>query len=84
MTLPTHRKSLTMSDKLFTDMNHLCDILGVNSHSYCLNVIAREVLKDSVGLNLRARPSSELAEQMEIEQEYTPEDIDPNGNRRAF
>jgi hypothetical protein len=73
-----------MSDKLFTDLNHLCDVLGVNSHSYCLNVIAREVLKDSVGLHLRPRPSSELAEQIEIEEEYISEDIDPNGNKRAF
>lgn len=82
MTQPTHRKSLTMSDKLFNDMNNLCDILGVNSHSYCLNVIAREVLRDSVGLNLRPKPSSYLDEKMEIETEYTPEDIDPNYNKR--
>lgn len=81
-----HRKSLTMSHKLFTDMNNLCDVLGINSHSYILNLIAKEVHKDMVGYNLRIRPSSEIVADMEIQNEYLDDDldIDPNGTNRAF
>ena len=69
-----HRKSLTMSHKLFTDMNHLCDVLGINSHSYILNLIAKEVHRDLVGLNLRPHSSSDIAEQHTIESDYDLED----------
>lgn len=59
-----------MSDKLFTDLNHLCDVLGVNSHSYILNVVAREVHRDLVGHNLRTPPSSLEAEKYLLETDY--------------
>lgn len=65
-----HRKSITMSDKLFKDLNHLCDVLGVNSHSYILNVVAREVHRDLVGHKLRTPPSSAEAERLLIETNY--------------
>jgi len=74
MNTQKHRKSLTMSHKLFTDMNNLCDILGINSHSYILNLIAREVHKDMVGYGIRPRPSSEVAAEHEIESDYGLED----------
>lgn len=93
MTSKKHRKSLTMSDKLFTDMNNLCDVLGINSHSYILNLVAKEVHRDMVNLHLRAPSSDCISEKIAIESNYTPDeptnefiniDIDSNGNKRAF
>jgi hypothetical protein len=75
MTSKKHRKSLTMSDKLFNDMNYLCDSLGINSHSYILNLIAREVHKDMVGYNFKTRPSGGVAENHQIEEEYLSDNM---------
>jgi hypothetical protein len=71
-----HRKSLTMSHKLFTDLNSLCDLIGVNSHSYILNIVAREVNRDLSAYRLRARASSLLEEELQLSDEYPTDDID--------
>ena len=68
-------------------MNNLCDILGINSHSYILNLIAKEVHKDMVGYNLRIRPINEMDAELDIQNEYLEGDdldVDPNGTNRAF
>ena len=54
MKIPKERikKSLSLEVKTVEELHELCEVLGVNSHNYMINVVCKAIQHDRIALNI--------------------------------
>lgn len=63
---PNVKKSLSLSKKLHEDLMSLTDKLGINSHSYIVNEVAKCVARDLMVFNVQNSADNQLSSLVEL------------------
>lgn len=58
---PKIKRSLSLSQKMNSDLLALSEALGVNPHSYMINELAKSIQRDSLSLQVKKNTQEQLA-----------------------
>jgi hypothetical protein len=61
-----YKRSLSLSEKTNRDLLELCELLGVNPHSYMVNELAKSIQRDSMTYQIKKSTEDQMAKMLSL------------------
>ena len=61
-----YKRSLSLSEKTNRALLELCELLGVNPHSYMVNELAKSIQRDSMTYQIKKSTEDQMAKMLSL------------------